>query len=537
MLVTIKFDILNDEDLQVVLNKFISAMLPHSSYCAKFFTQNLEIITQYIHLNEFTMEYRVMLEALTNLNKIKYSFDEFTPNLTKETFSSLVTVNITDIVTKPDYGMKEWLAYEGYDNNLAIQTVKEMACQKLFERSMELYDTCYALCIDSVDVLNFKPEFRDALIAHISLQGVNTQISILQSNVYVGRKVLSGYDDWIKYTSEMLIELKDRLNDTMDSTFVVDSVSSSKAALKELAQFNIPIAQYGIPQIDDETPILRHRLVVVVGAENIGKTKFLVDNCVNVLLEGGRAVFMCGETPTIKMYASILINYAYKRYQVILKMSHVTNPENCPEEIQKIITMCIDELAADSKLILVDSFNYGTIYDELVNLYDIHKFDACYIDHSCALVGTVGGGSVKEKIDALASETKRFRKHYPVFIMISSHPSTTSKDSLRKDEDTKDSPTKGSSNLSTDADEVFVLRDNKTLQKQNLIYFENTKRRDSGRVGTRIILRKKFEVSAFIYDEKNQAVDNTLTLEKEEAIRQIEEDSGDIFEDSIYSLD
>lgn len=55
----------------------------------------------------------------------------------------------------------------------------------------------------------------------------------------------------------------------------VDSVDKASTLLNSLKDRFIPIAKYGIPEIDGEgefegTPILRHRLVVVVGNENIG---------------------------------------------------------------------------------------------------------------------------------------------------------------------------------------------------------------------------------------------------------------------------
>ena len=87
----------------------------------------------------------------------------------------------------------------------------------------------------------------------------------------------------------------------------VDSVDKASTLLNSLKDRFIPIAKYGIPEIDGEgefegTPILRHRLVVVVGNENIGKSMFGKDTATNIMLAGGRVVYMCGENVKSLMY-------------------------------------------------------------------------------------------------------------------------------------------------------------------------------------------------------------------------------------------
>lgn len=88
------------------------------------------------------------------------------------------------------------------------------------------------------------------------------------------------------------------------------------------------------------------------------------------------------------------------------------------------------------------------------------------IDHSCALSGSVGDGSVKSNIDRLASDTREFRKKYPVCVLVTSHPSQLAKDDLVRDRASTGSPTKGSQNLSTDADEVFFYVTMKHLESK-----------------------------------------------------------------------
>ena len=123
--------------------------------------------------------------------------------------------------------------------------------------------------------------------------------------------------------------------------------------------------------------------------------------------------------------------------------------------------------------------------------------------------------------------------------MVTSHPSSLAKDSAKKGNATQDSPTKGSQNLSTEADEVLYLRDNETLIKQNLILLENTKRRNAGRIVEPVILQKKFEVNAFIYDASLQKGESKLGLEREQALDDLDKMLGtdeDDEDNEIYNL-
>lgn len=95
----------------------------------------------------------------------------------------------------------------------------------------------------------------------------------------------------------MTAEIDNRLSESeSQNTMKIDSLEGSYELLRSLQDLLVPIADYGIPELDQYTPILRHRLVVVVGKENIGKTKFAIDKAVNVIMAGGKVAYMCGES-------------------------------------------------------------------------------------------------------------------------------------------------------------------------------------------------------------------------------------------------
>ena len=166
--------------------------------------------------------------------------------------------------------------------------------------------------------------------------------------------------------------------------------------------------------------------------------------------------------------------------------------------------------------------------------YEKYKCDAYIIDHSFALTGGYDGDNGKRNIDNLAKDARNFRKNYPVYLMVLSHPSSYAKEYLSKDKKVNYSATKGSQNLSTDADDVFVLRDNEVLQKEGLLAIENTKRRDASVIHDNIIMRKMFDVSHLEYDEKYQAKSASLSIEADAALQNLEEFYN--ADNDLYSL-
>lgn len=525
----ISLNVIEDEDLQGVLKIFISALLPHKAYDSSFFSINLQSVFKYVHLDEMTMEYYVLFKILNDLNKIKSLHSDFVPSLSKKILGDTLQTSLADDITNPQLGVKEWLLYEHLENNLEIETVRQDACAKVYSRCMDLYDECFTMEEPSANAINSLPALKTAFIANTCNQTLNAQARIIQGSYRLGRKEFTGYSDWLQYTSRMTSEINARVNSADTDTIVqLDSLDKASVLLRELKDMFVPLANYGIPEIDGEdvfsgTPMMRHRLVVVVGNENIGKSMFAKDQAVNLMLAKKKVLYMCGENQKNKMFSELLVNYIYKKYNYFVTPSHIQDIEHCPEHIQKVINMATAEIIDSKVLVLRDNYSYDSFYTELVADYEQYHCDAFIIDHSFALTGGKDGDNGKHNIDKLANDAKSFRKNFPVYMLVLSHPSTAAKDAISKDKNIEYSATKGSTNLSTDADDVFVLRDNEVLRKEGLIAIENTKRRDADRINDKIILRKMFEVSHFEYDEKFQAKSASLSIEAEAALQNLEE--------------
>ena len=120
----LRIAILKNEDLQGTVKKFISALLPHQAYDSEGFLPALQLLLKYIHLDEFEMEYYLILQALSQLGKIKSVHDEFVPELTQHIFEELLEAQIDGVIERPELGVVEWLEYEGMDSNLQNELVR-----------------------------------------------------------------------------------------------------------------------------------------------------------------------------------------------------------------------------------------------------------------------------------------------------------------------------------------------------------------------------------------------------------------------------
>lgn len=526
-----KINILKDEGLQEVCKPFISGMLPHENYKAEFFTDILQSLYLYIRLEEFSGPYYVLLKTLDDLNKLKSRFDDYKPSLTKDSLEKILQMSVEEFIMTPEVDMRYVLDHEGLNSDLNIETTKELACQKLYAMTLELYDECFSLKEDSECVLDQIPALRAAFIGHVSQESINTQALILQGSTRVGGKTLSGSEDWFQYLQRFSLDVNERLTEGENTITKLNNLEEAFALFSNLKQFGKVITNYGIPELDYKdgdlvaTPILRHRLVVIIGHVNVGKSMFCIDNCVNVLMAGKRAVYMYGETALEKIFAQIVVCYVKKKYKVSIAVEHLAELEKCPENVQKVVTIALHDIM--DLLYLKPTYNYFTIYDELQADYDKYKFDAVFIDHSYALDGLSVKDNGKASIDAMSLHLRNFKRKYPVYLCVASHPSTTARDSLSKNKDVKDSPTKGSSNLYAEADEVFLLKNSENAEKSGQIELHNMKRRDAPVLEDPIILTKNFSFYSFIYDERLQIKVTGADISAEDALAALSDEYSD----------
>lgn len=530
----------NDEELKDVLNSLISALLPHGNYNPAGFSRILNHILNYINLEEFDMEYYALIKALFKLDQVNISNEDFIPKLTADVFSEMVSVSADSLISNPDVNIRQALEYEGMNSNIDIETTREAAAQLIYSRSMELYGLCYELAQPTDEVENLLPVYESAFLKHVGMQNLITQNKILTSSVKINRRVYSGDEDWLEYTRVSTNEIANRFRHakTATGTLHLDSLMKLEELERQLNESFIPICNWGIPELDGDsivagTPILRHRLVVIAAGANVGKTVWCYDQAANIILSGHKVLYMYGEGEDYVVYSNILVNYIYKKYQIFVTTQMIADPEGQPDEVQKVIQIAKLELIESKLLSMTPAFSYDTVYTELENNYNELKFDVVIIDHSLALLGDIKQS--KTNVDTLAIDCRNFKRNYPVCVIVCSHLSSAAKEFVNKGMRVPPeiSCTRDSSSLDAEADDIYILRDNETLQKQGLIALENKKRRRAARLNEFVILRKMFDVAHYVYSEEDQVSNKKDELRMEEALSRMEEAYGD---DSMFTL-
>ena len=534
-------NILEDETLQDTVNKFISALLPHENYKREYFTEVYTTLVEYINVNEFSGEYYVLMDIINKVKQITSAKASY-PYIDKTVVTNTMRSNFNNLVYSKYVDISTLLRLEEADTNLDNPESFSNAIRILTNRTLELYDRCFELKQSSDEVINYIPALKNNLCTNVMENIIQQSARIMVDGVtFRGQKII-GPMSAMRRAKRMSIELENRLSELDDKTIRIDNRDKSDKLYQEANQAYQVLAKYGIPPLDDETPILRHRFVVVQANEGVGKTKFAIDCAVNIILAGGKVLFMVGETTQGSMHIKILTNYIKKKYNIFVKEKHIidarVNPDSITnKDVLKKIRLAQDFLDNSGCIHYRNSYRFETLYEELVADYEIYKFDGLFIDHSDQLKGNL---PLYERISLLARHVKNFRKDYPVYVQVLSHMSGSGKILLEKDKQITSSGTKGSSDLSNDADEVFTLSKTPLLDKQGLRHMFITKRRGTP-VPDTLVLRTLFGVNSFEWDDKVQTSDSKK-IGKEQALEKISqvynanEFGEDDDDDDDYSL-
>ena len=536
-------NILEDEELQRVVKTFVSALLPHKNFKKEHFGEVLQATTSYIKLEEFSMEYFVILSAITELNRINLSVNNV-PYLTKDIFSDIVEISVEDLLNNSSVRIKEYLEHEGMNSNLSVQTSREAAMQRLYTRSMELYDECFDMAIPTNEAISYLPAYKSAFLARTMLDSANVQSTIIMKGCWIGKSFYSGYQECLEYLTHLTNVVNERLTDVENnsSLFIVDSYAKIKEMDEALKKAFIPIAYWGIPELDGNdivpgTPILRYTLNVIVGGVNIGKSMFCKDAATQVVTQGGKVLYMYGEGTKEDVWAGILINYIYKKFQKFVTTQMLIDEESQPEEIRKIIRLAKAELFESGSVSFREAYDYDHIYDQVMDDYKKHNFDLLIVDHSLALKSS--GKTASENVHNMSIALRDVKRKLPIAVIVASHPSSAAKEWMTRDGKipSEIATTRESSTLEAEADFLYLLRSNAILEKQGLIALEDKKRRRAGHLQEQVILTKMFDVCHFEYDPARQATEELDRLDAESALLEMEQAYKDEDLEEAYSLD
>lgn len=530
-----------NEELKEVLDNLISGMLPHENYDGSLLMDIEKLILRFIKIEEMELEYLVLMNIVAEIKKVYLGIEaKVLPKITRDSVDLILQNDLVRFVSTEGYKYKSWFENKGIPYDFSNEMNIEIAASKLYSEVIDVYDRCFDLQVPSSESVSYMVAYRAAFLDSVAETTVTTQAEILRNGLWYKGSYYKSSEDWAKYMDMFISDLNGRLNDELnEETKAINTLEKGIKMLEEAREAKRPISTFGMPPIDDFIPIVSNRLSVICSKEGTGKTTYGAYLANNVMRDGKKIVYMTGESTDREIYIPVLQNFIYKNFNAFVSQYDIIHRDQAPEEVQKIINLGVAKLTESNSLHLRPAYTYETVYQELVADYEKYKFDVVVIDHSANLISNGKLKTEKEQIDALAVALRMFKNKYNVSIIVNSHFSTNAQTELTRFGRIYDnSPTRGSSVLSKEADDIFILTVNEKLEKQSMRAFTVFKRRGASKanIGT-IMMKVLFNCGEWVYDPKLQSNDGFDELEVSAAIDNLEAVYSDGGDDSFGEED
>ncbi len=516
-----------------VLNHIFSGLLPHANYDPQTFGLLYPTLTSTLktqNVRGVHYAFYVIFDKYFSLQS-SVTAEKFCVNISRERFEKALSNNLPDLILEPQLEVDRLMNEEGKSGDISIPTIQNEAMGIVFSKALALYDLCFDYAASYEDAMADIIALKDAIKANVIETGMQLQRAIMSTGMRYGRKFYRGTSGWIEYSQQLVREVSE-LDLSSDDSLICDNLDMLSHVETQAEEMAEGLAEYGIPQLDDKTPMLRHRLVTIVARENTGKTKVITHLIASLIRENRKVFFACGESDPDSIFLRVVSSYIYQEFGLYFEPDEMTGQAlvSMSEEDQQIVQTAKARIAL-SGLVINNSLEYDNVLSTFIS-YQQKGYDAFFVDHTQSLRGRKSR-KIGELVTTLALDCREFKNNYPVYVCLASQPSTNLKDILQKDQttDIHQSPTAQSSTVSQEADEVFILTETDYLAKQNLLQWIVFKRRDASKPSP-FYIRKLFHVSAYVYDPNVQSGDNLDANELEGMISTfgagIEEDADSI---------
>lgn len=494
-----------DEVLCANLNHIISGLLPHDNYDVKSFSLLYPTLQTVLPENSIRGIYYVFYQIFNKYFSLQNNFneDEFVVRITRERFENALVNNLPDFILEPNLRVSEIMNEEGKSGDITIPTIQNEAMSIVFAKAMDLYDICFEESKSCEDAMAYLVDLKDSIKANVIETGLQMQRAIMSVGLTYGHKFYRGTSGWLDFSQQLVKEVSEIDANTKDD-LVCNTLDILPAVETQTTQMSEGLAGYGIPQLDDKTPMLCNRLAVFVAKENTGKTKVITHLIASLIRAGVKPYFACGEAQPQAMFMRIVSSYIFQEYGLYFEPDDLYGKgfEVLDTEDRQVVQTAKARVSM-SGVIINNSLEYDNVLPAFISAYN-QGCRAFFVDHTQSLRGRKGR-RIGELVTSLALDCREFKNNYPVYVCLSSQPSTNMKDILQKEQtkDIQQSPTAQSATPSQEADELFILSDNDYLSKQNLLQWIVFKRRDAPKPAP-FYIRKLFHVSAYQYDPSVQ---------------------------------
>ena len=519
----IKLDFHGDEDLTLSVKRVISSLLPHDNFDSDFFVTGLSGLTKLIHPNEMPIEFWLITEVLSEINKIKITVPSYQPRLERDSFLHIIASNLEDFINNNTRELKEWAEYNSMDLDYSIPEQVQNVQVAVYNSTIELFDSCFELAIPSNQVPMLLVSLQGDFKSNAMRTCLKIQFEMMERGSWIGRRKFLGADDTFEYIRSFTSDFRLRLSEVNDNEVVQLDDPSKLAEVNKLNESQSQvIAKWDIPELDDYTPVLRNRMVVLAADPNAGKTSYLMNRASRWIFKyGAKVAFISGESTINKIKNGISSNHIYREYNKFVSPEQIIGLTDSAEEAKRLINISDMDIANSGKLILGTSLTYDNFYEDAKKLYEESKFDILIVDHTGSMRTASNSKlyDIKQKIDTMIYQARQFKNDYPVCIVFASHLSINAQNDLKKFGRVYSIPTKDTGDPNKEADEVFILYRNETLEASSLSALQIYKRRAPMKPKHDIILKVRPNVIDAEYLPELQAQGSKL--DKDEALNKV----------------
>lgn len=518
----IYINIEDDENLKEILNQCISGLLPHENFDIQYSGDILDTLFRYVKLEEYSLDYYVVLYIINEIQKINrrsyYKSVEDRIFLSKEVFEISLERNMEILVSNPNTRMKQYLELRGLPSNLSLEENMEQACQILYEKSIELYETCFELARPSSEISGLELALRGAIKQNIGISLVQAQAQILNNYLYIGRKMYKGSEDWLEYTYSSMVEVKSRFEGSdNEEDFDLNDLDKTRERLKKFSTSSVRIGSYGIPPLDERMGLRTNNLSVIVARHGTGKTNTVCKLTASLLIESekNKIVLYCTESKEEAIYYKIMASYLHQKDGICVPYDTLGRDDLLPEEIKRRKEMLMMEWSSTGRLHISKNVRYDNFKQKTEDLIVQKGYNTVIVDHT-GFLGGLDNDGIRGQVTTLGHEAVEIKNNYPVQMILCSHPSSELLAELKKfGRHVGANETAHSSDISRDADLVMVLNTNESLERQEKVTLQVTKIRGES-IKDIMVLKRDFAVCDYEYAIEDQAVDANVELNAEE---------------------
>lgn len=513
-------------ELNNTLDKILSSILPHSNFNVGEASGVIEELFKTLPLEEAYGTYYVFLKILQRLSIARLYIAGYDTSLRREIFDSALQASIDSIVASSEFDAETFFKAYDLSYNLDVDKERYEASSFAYSELLAKYDELFEMQIPSAEGMTWINIFKQDMERDITAKMISCAGQALTQGIACDREFFKGAEKARQFLSMALTDVNTRIANTfsdLTSRFTPTTITSYNQARmydeRNAAQLR-SLYYTGVEPLDTVHMICTQDIWNVVADEGVGKTRFALDQTYKALMSGVNVLYICGETPVLKVKKAIEGTHLFSKYGLQLSYAELTDYskievsslDKLDDIVAKINSSCLDlyENPGYGKLTLVQSCSYETFLEDIEKFHKSSKFDLVVVDHVLALSSTGGMTTLGRLVTKSARISYLYEcedilvKDIDVAFLNTTHPSVNTSADLKAGKRPGARSGAESSDSSKYASLITVLHNDDSLRNQDMVTMYVTKNRDAPPVTEPIVLRRHGYTNIHEFDPKIQ---------------------------------